>query len=66
MRRDIFDALLLIEGPALSVVGMPKSEAKVIRWVEPRLVADVAYAEITPDGQARHPSFKGIRVRPDA
>jgi bifunctional non-homologous end joining protein LigD len=34
----------------------------VIRWVRPRLLAEVAYTEITPDGTLRHPSFKGIRI----
>jgi bifunctional non-homologous end joining protein LigD len=43
------------------ITGMPKPEMRVARWVEPRLLAEVQYTEITPDGQVRHPSFKGIR-----
>ena len=43
------------------------------RWVEPRLVAEVRYAEVTPEGVLRQPSFVGLRddkgpdecVRPD-
>lgn len=66
MRREVRDALALIPGGPLEVVGMPRGEARVIRWVEPRLVADVAYTEIAADGGMRHPSFKGIRVRSDA
>lgn len=35
------------------------------RWVHPRLVAAIAFAEWTPEGSVRHPSFKGIRVEED-
>ncbi|MDM0014956.1 DNA ligase D [Variovorax sp. J22P168] len=31
------------------------------RWVEPRLVAEVAFAEWTPDGQIRHASYVALR-----
>ena len=31
------------------------------RWVKPVLVAEVGYAEWTPDGHVRHPTFKGLR-----
>jgi bifunctional non-homologous end joining protein LigD len=30
-------------------------------WVEPRLVAEVAFGEWTADGKMRHPSFQGLR-----
>ncbi|HWC29033.1 MAG TPA: non-homologous end-joining DNA ligase, partial [Dehalococcoidia bacterium] len=30
-------------------------------WVEPKLVAQVAYFETTPDGHLRHPSYLGLR-----
>ena len=43
------------------IKGMPRAEMRVARWVEPRLLAEVQFTEITPDGQVRHPSFKGIR-----
>jgi bifunctional non-homologous end joining protein LigD len=36
-------------------------EAKGVRWVEPRLVAEVSFAELTSDGRLRHPSFHGLR-----
>jgi bifunctional non-homologous end joining protein LigD len=32
------------------------------RWVEPVLVAEVAFAEWTADGRLRHPSFQGLRL----
>jgi bifunctional non-homologous end joining protein LigD len=31
------------------------------RWVKPELVAEIAFAEWTPDGHVRHASFKGLR-----
>jgi bifunctional non-homologous end joining protein LigD len=30
-------------------------------WVQPRLVAQIAYTETTRDGRLRHPSFLGLR-----
>ena len=30
-------------------------------WVEPKLVAEVAFSEWTSDGRLRHPSFQGLR-----
>ena len=62
MRRDALRILQLIrteEKPP--VKGMPRAEMRIAHWVEPRLVAEVAYTEITPDGLIRHPSFKGLR-----
>ena len=30
-------------------------------WVEPEIVAQIAFMEWTPDGRLRHPSFLGVR-----
>jgi len=38
------------------------SIARTARWVEPRLVANVTFAEWTPDGMVRHAVFKGLRA----
>lgn len=35
-------------------------------WVEPRLVAEVAFTEWTRDGRLRHPRFSGLRTDKDA
>jgi bifunctional non-homologous end joining protein LigD len=32
-----------------------------VHWVEPRLVAQVAYTEVTRDGKLRHPRYIGLR-----
>jgi bifunctional non-homologous end joining protein LigD len=40
---------------------VPRVIARAARWVEPDLVAEVAFTELTPDGHLRHPSFIGLR-----
>ena len=37
-----------------------------LHWVEPRLVADVAFSDWTADGRLRHPVFRGLREDRDA
>lgn len=32
-----------------------------LRWVKPRVVIEVAFAEWTPGGSLRHASFAGVR-----
>jgi len=62
LRRDVWEVLQLIRRDvAPPIVGMPRAEMRAARWVEPRLLAEVEYTEITPDGLIRHPSFKGLR-----
>jgi bifunctional non-homologous end joining protein LigD len=39
---------------------------KGAHWVEPRLVADIAFTEWTRDGRLRHPRFEGLRNDKDA
>ena len=41
-------------------IGVPAAIARGARWVTPELVAEVGYAEYTPDGLLRHPSFLGL------
>jgi bifunctional non-homologous end joining protein LigD len=45
--------------PAFAAV--PRDVARKAQWVRPELVAEVAFAEITPDGSVRHASFQGLR-----
>ncbi|MBZ9776861.1 non-homologous end-joining DNA ligase [Mesorhizobium sp. CO1-1-8] len=48
-----------VDRPAFASV--PRGIARRARWVQPELAAEVTYAEMTPDGSLRHPSFKGMR-----
>ncbi|UXN74843.1 hypothetical protein N8D56_07455 [Devosia sp. A8/3-2] len=41
--------------------AVPGPVARTARWVAPDLVAEIGYAEFTPDGVLRHPSFLGLR-----
>lgn len=62
LRRDVWEVLQLIRTDAAPpVVGMPRAEMRAARWVVPRLLAEVEFTEITPDGLIRHPSLKGLR-----
>ena len=38
--------------------GIPRAAT----WVEPEVVAQIAFMEWTPDGRLRHPSFLGLRI----
>jgi ATP-dependent DNA ligase len=44
---------------------VPASAAREARWVEPRLVGEVAFAEWTADGFLRQPSWRGLRIDKD-
>ena len=35
-------------------------------WVQPKLVAEISFAEWTPDGSVRHASYQGLREDKDA
>lgn len=40
-------------------------DVRGVRWVQPELVCEVAYLELTPEGRLRHASFKGLRPDKD-
>ena len=47
--------------PFREVPKMPKVRKNDVIWVEPKLVAEVEFAEWTHDGRLRAPSYKGLR-----
>ncbi len=55
--RDKLDAL----DRTTPTVEAPKAAVRGAKWVPPKLVAEVAFAEVTPDGVLRHSSFIGLR-----
>ncbi|MBI0476204.1 DNA ligase D [Sphingomonas sp. MA1305] len=42
-------------------VEAPRAMVRGAHWVSPKLVAEIAFTEVTPDGVLRHPSFVGLR-----
>lgn len=40
---------------------VPKTEVRGASWLEPVLVAEIAFAEFTGEGRVRHASFVGLR-----
>jgi len=42
---------------------VPPGQARDVTWVEPRVVIEVSYAELTPDGILRAASYQGIAAR---
>jgi bifunctional non-homologous end joining protein LigD len=45
-----------------SPFGGDEVQERGVHWVEPRLVAQVAFSEWTRDGKLRHPRFLGLRT----
>jgi bifunctional non-homologous end joining protein LigD len=40
---------------------LPREHARTAHWVEPELVGEVEYAQVTLDGMLRHASWRGLR-----
>src|SRR6201987_4614233 len=65
--RDIDELLAKLEplrrstSPFPVVPKMPKVKKGDVVWVEPKLVAEVEFAQWTHDGHLRAPSFQGLR-----
>jgi DNA ligase D-like protein (predicted ligase) len=55
--RERLAPLVRETSPFAPEKGLPRAAT----WVEPELVAQVAFMEWTPDGRLRHPSFLGVR-----
>lgn len=63
------EKLSKLEQPNAPFAGAPKKPGRFSkrkpggeRWVKPVLVAEVEFAEWTPEGQVRHASFLGLRA----
>lgn len=42
-------------------VKAPRSQVRGAHWIRPKLVAEIAYTEMTREGTLRHPSYLGLR-----
>ncbi|MGI5292371.1 non-homologous end-joining DNA ligase [Nonomuraea polychroma] len=62
MLRDLEERLAPLERPGPPFdEAVPREHARDAHWVEPRVVGEVQYAEVTGDGMLRHPSWRGLR-----
>ncbi len=60
---DDMDRLLAGLGRATSpFADVPREDARDAHWVEPTLVGEVTYTELTGPGRLRHPVWKGLRT----
>ena len=46
--------------------GVTAEDMKILKWVKPTLVAEIAFTEWTRDGNLRHSAFVGLRTDKDA
>ena len=44
-----------------ATVEAPRAEVLGAHWIKPKLVAEIAFTEMTNDGTLRHPSYLGLR-----
>lgn len=49
-----------VPAPAL-VNDPPRADVGYAGWVEPRVVGEVGYDEVTADWRLRHPTWRGLR-----
>ncbi|HOV69497.1 MAG TPA: DNA ligase D, partial [Clostridia bacterium] len=64
--RELTAKFNKITRPTSPFINPPKASAdETITWVEPELVAEIKYAEMTKDNLLRQASFKGLREDKD-
>lgn len=44
-----------------ATVEAPRAEVRGAQWLRPKLVAEIAFTEMTNEGTLRHPSYLGLR-----
>jgi bifunctional non-homologous end joining protein LigD len=78
MRREVHNQIKQLETGKCPFVNLPDRHAgewgqgmtaekmKVCIWIKPTRVAEIAFAEWTPDERLRHASFVGLRDDKDA
>ncbi|WP_157216443.1 DNA ligase D [Flavisphingomonas formosensis] len=59
--RDRLMAAMRALARKAAAAEVPRAAARGAQWIEPKLVAEVAFAEFTHDNVVRHASFLGLR-----
>lgn len=62
---ELRDRLGRIERKTSPLDDVPRADARDARWVTPRLVGEVEFAEWTDDGRLRQPRWRGWREDKD-
>ncbi|HEU5285484.1 MAG TPA: DNA ligase D [Sphingomicrobium sp.] len=60
MIDDLMEKMIPLEVDK-APLEVPRADRKAAHWIEPKLVAEIAYTEFTSDGILRHPSFIALR-----
>ncbi len=58
---DLHAALAPLARTSSPFRDVPREDARDARWVEPALVAEVTYGELTGPGRLRHPVWRGLQ-----
>jgi len=59
-QQEIAELLAVLARPKSPLETVP-AETRGAKWVQPKLVAEVVYAEVTPEGRLRHARFVALR-----
>jgi bifunctional non-homologous end joining protein LigD len=60
LMNELMERMRPLESKAAPVT-VPRADSKGAHWIEPKLVAEVAFTEFTNEGILRHPSFIALR-----
>lgn len=56
--KDLIAKLQKLARPTSPITKLKKKDTT---WVDPKLMAEIAFRDITEDGYLRHASFKGLK-----
>jgi bifunctional non-homologous end joining protein LigD len=59
--KDVYNKMRPLQRKT-SPLDVPIKATPDMFWVEPRLVCNIEFTEITEDGSVRHPVFQGLRI----
>jgi bifunctional non-homologous end joining protein LigD len=59
--EDLWAVLTPLARRTSPFADVPREDARDASWVEPVLVAEVVYGELTGPGRLRHPVWRGLR-----